>query len=116
VRNLPAFRTIRKALAALLWVAGAAGWGGAWWASRKVDATPAVEVERGGAPLGPLWDEACPPVVASSRGKRYYWAWCEGAMGLKEANLRHFCGPEEAQRAGLSPAEGCVQGLGESKP
>lgn len=107
MRNLPAFARTRKALAVALWVAGGAGWALAVWLPGEAPA-PRPELEVGGAGLATLWDEACPPVVASARGKRYYWAWCEAAGTLKPGNLRHFCGPEEAERAGFSPAQGCV--------
>lgn len=90
-----------------LWLAG----GGAW-ATLLLATPPPVppaRLEVGGAEgLGGLWPEGCPPVVASRRGKAYYFAWCEAAESLSAANLRHFCGPEEAERAGYQPAKGCV--------
>lgn len=112
VRNLPAFPRVRKVLRLLLWGGGAAGWVAVLWLRFAVAGPPPVEIERGGATLGPLWEPDCPPVVASSRGSRYYWGWCEGAGALKPANLRHFCGADEAEAAGFSPAKGCGEGGG----
>lgn len=113
VRNLPAFPAVRKALLCFLWGGGATGWALAAWRHGPGAEAPPVEIERGGATLGPLWDEACPPAVASRKGKRYYWAWCEGAAALKPANVVRFCGAGAAEAAGFLPAAGCVGGEGE---
>jgi DNA-binding transcriptional LysR family regulator len=107
VRNLPAFPSLRKAFAVALLAAGGAGWAAFAWVAARPD-PPAPEVDSGGAVhLGPLWEPGCPPVVASARGERYYWAWCEGAGQLAPKNLRRFCGPEAAEAAGLTLAKGC---------
>ena len=110
MRNLPALSRVRKAARLLLWGGGALGWLVAGLATWAGVGAPPVEIERGGAALPPLWGDACPPIVASRRGKRYYFAWCEGAGQLKPQNLVEFCGSEAAERAGFTRAEGCGDG------
>lgn len=107
MRNLPALSRVRKAARLLLWGGGALGWFAVGWSVWAVPGSPLVAIERGGAGLSPLWGDACPPVVASRRGKRYYYAWCEGSGQLKPQNLVEFCGPEAAERAGFTRAKGC---------
>lgn len=107
MRNLPALSRVRKAARLFLWGGGALGWAVAGWFGYAPPAPPPVEVEARGAALSLPWDEDCVPVVASRRGKRYYFAWCEGAGRLSPQNLVEFCGPEAAEGAGLTRAEGC---------
>lgn len=109
MRNLTAFRVFRKVAAAALLAIGGAGWGALVWVASKPE-PPAPQLERAGIGLRPLWDASCQPAVASSRGARYYWAWCEGAGRLKPGNLRHFCAAAEAEMAGLTLAKGCGGG------
>ncbi len=110
MRNLPAFADLRKAIAALLAALGLVGWGYALLAQSALSTVPPVAVEANletsGAPK-PLWAQACMPIVASARGERYYFAWCEGAGRLKPGNVRHFCGAGAAELAGLTLATGC---------
>lgn len=49
-------------------------------------------------------------VVASREGEKYHWPWCSGAKRIKETNKIFFASPEEARKAGYTPAANC-QGL-----
>ena len=46
-------------------------------------------------------------VVASKRGRTYYFPWCVGALRLKPENLQTFENPEEAKAQGLLPSKNC---------
>jgi hypothetical protein len=46
-------------------------------------------------------------IVASKRGKKYYFTWCSGAKNLSEANKIYFNTEEEAVKAGLSKSTSC---------
>ena len=46
-------------------------------------------------------------VVASKNGGLYHYAWCPGALKIKEENKVWFSSKEEAQKAGLKPAGNC---------
>ncbi len=110
MRNLPALSRVRKAARLFLWGGGALGWLSVVLASPAASRVPPVEIERPGTALPPLWGEACVPIVASRQGKRYYYAWCEGAGRLAPKNLVEFCGPEAAEGAGFTLAKGCGEG------
>ena len=45
--------------------------------------------------------------VASRNGKKYYYAWCESAKVIKEANRIWFSTADEAEKAGYEPATNC---------
>ena len=45
--------------------------------------------------------------VASRNGKKYYFAWCESAKIIKEANRVWFAAKDEAEKAGYQPAANC---------
>lgn len=45
--------------------------------------------------------------VASKSGTRYYFPWCSGVGRIKEENKIWFTTPEEAKKAGYSPASNC---------
>jgi len=79
------------------------------WLSTEGEAAP-VFVVPGGAPgVEPLWADGCLPIIASSRGRSYYFSWCEQAANLSPANLRRFCSVEEAEGAGYGAAKGCIR-------
>lgn len=46
-------------------------------------------------------------VVASTRGTRYHYEWCPGAISMSEANKIVFNSIEEAREAGYTPATNC---------
>jgi hypothetical protein len=46
-------------------------------------------------------------IVASKKGKKYYFVWCKYASTLKEANKIYFDTEEEAKATGRSLASGC---------
>ncbi len=46
-------------------------------------------------------------VVASRTGTKYHLPWCAGALAIKEENKLWFNTPEDAQRAGYTPAGNC---------
>ena len=45
--------------------------------------------------------------VASRNGKKYYYAWCESANVIKEANRIWFSTKDEAEKSGYQPAANC---------
>ena len=45
--------------------------------------------------------------VASRNGKKYYYAWCESANVIKEANRIWFSTADEAEKAGYQPSANC---------
>ncbi len=45
--------------------------------------------------------------VASKHGKRYYLPSCSGAARIKDSNKIWFATVEDAQKAGLTPADNC---------
>lgn len=47
-------------------------------------------------------------IVASKKGKRYYYENCAGAKNLSAANKVYFKSPAEAEEAGLIIATGCT--------
>ena len=92
-----------------LWILGAAAWAFALVAGGAGE-LPVIAVLPDGAPgVEPLWADGCLPIIASSRGKSYYFSWCEQAANLSPANLRHFCSTGEAEGVGYRPAKGCVE-------
>jgi hypothetical protein len=46
-------------------------------------------------------------VVASKSGTKYHYPWCSGAKQISAKNKIVFASPEEAQKAGYSPATNC---------
>jgi hypothetical protein len=46
-------------------------------------------------------------IVASSKGKKYYFIWCKSAGNIKEANRIYFKTEKEAQETGRTLASGC---------
>lgn len=46
-------------------------------------------------------------VVASKSGTKYHFPWCTGAKQISEANKIVFPSPEEARKAGYTPASNC---------
>lgn len=46
-------------------------------------------------------------IVASTRGKTYYFSWCAGAKNILESNKRYFTNVEQAKSAGLKPSKTC---------
>ena len=46
-------------------------------------------------------------VVASIRGKKYYFPWCKGVENLKESNKIYFSNAQKAERAGYELASSC---------
>lgn len=46
-------------------------------------------------------------VVASTRGSKYHYPWCPGAISMSEANKIEFEDIEEAREAGYTPASNC---------
>jgi len=46
-------------------------------------------------------------VVASRSGSKYHYPWCSGAARIKESNKITFSSPEEARKAGYTPAANC---------
>ncbi len=46
-------------------------------------------------------------VLASKKGTRYYYPWCQSAYKIKETNLIEFKNKTEAEKNGLSLARGC---------
>lgn len=46
-------------------------------------------------------------VVASKKGAKYHLPWCSGAKTISEANKITFSSPEEARKAGYTPAGNC---------
>ena len=46
-------------------------------------------------------------VVASKNGSVYHYAWCPGALKIKEENKIWFPTKEDAKKAGLKPAGNC---------
>ena len=46
-------------------------------------------------------------VVASSRGTKYHYPWCSGAVSMSEANKIEFSSIEAARQAGYTPASNC---------
>lgn len=45
--------------------------------------------------------------VASKKGTKYYFAWCDGVKRIKEENKIWFNTKEEAEKRGLAPAKNC---------
>ena len=56
---------------------------------------------------GRLTADANKIFVASRNGKKYYFAWCESAKIIKEANRVWFAAKDEAEKAGYQPAANC---------
>ena len=52
-------------------------------------------------PIGPE------SVVASKNGKKYHFPWCSGAKRISEGNKVVFDSPNEARKAGYTPAANC---------
>lgn len=46
-------------------------------------------------------------VIASKSGTKYHYPWCSGAKQISAKNKIIFASPEEAQKAGYSPATNC---------
>lgn len=46
-------------------------------------------------------------VVASKSGSKYHLPWCAGAKQISEKNKIIFASPEEARKAGYTPASNC---------
>jgi hypothetical protein len=46
-------------------------------------------------------------IVASKKGKKYYFVWCKYASTLKESNKVYFDTEEEAKASGRQLASGC---------
>ena len=46
-------------------------------------------------------------VVASKSGTKYHYPWCAGAQQISEKNKITFASPEEARKAGYTPASNC---------
>ncbi len=46
-------------------------------------------------------------VVASKSGTKYHFPWCPGAKQISEKNKIVFSSPEDARKAGYSPAGNC---------
>ncbi len=46
-------------------------------------------------------------VVASKNGSKYHFPWCSGAKSINEANKIWFNSPEDARKAGYTPASNC---------
>ncbi len=46
-------------------------------------------------------------IVASRKGKKYYFIWCKSVSNIKDSNRRYFKTEEEAKAAGLSLANNC---------
>ena len=46
-------------------------------------------------------------VVASSRGSKYHYPWCPGAISMSEKNKIEFASIEAARNAGYTPAANC---------
>lgn len=46
-------------------------------------------------------------IVASKKGKRYYYETCNGARNLSPANKVYYKTPADAEKAGLTIATGC---------
>lgn len=45
--------------------------------------------------------------VASKNGLKYHYPWCPGARRIKEVNKIWFNSPDDAKKAGYSPASNC---------
>ena len=56
---------------------------------------------------GRLTADANKIFVASRNGKKYYYAWCESAKVIKEANRVWFSTADEAEKSGYEPAANC---------
>ena len=52
---------------------------------------------------GRLTADASKIFVASRNGKKYYYAWCESAKVIKEANRVWFSTADEAEKSGYEP-------------
>jgi len=46
-------------------------------------------------------------VVASTRGSKYHYPWCPGAISMSEKNKIEFESIEAARNAGYTPAANC---------
>jgi len=46
-------------------------------------------------------------IIASKNGKKYHYAWCDSASGIKDENKIFFSTKEEALAAGYTPAANC---------
>jgi hypothetical protein len=46
-------------------------------------------------------------VVASKNSDKYHYPWCSGAKRIADANKVVYSSPEEARKAGLTPAANC---------
>ena len=46
-------------------------------------------------------------VVASTRGTKYHYPWCSGAISMSENNKIEFASIEKAREAGYAPAANC---------
>jgi hypothetical protein len=55
----------------------------------------------------PIMATASEEVVASKSGTKYHYPWCSGARSISAKNLIKFNSPEEARKAGYTPASNC---------
>jgi hypothetical protein len=61
-----------------------------------------------GKVLGAMTEQANgKTIVASRKGRKYYYIWCKGVERISAKNRRFFATPEDARKGGLAPASNC---------